>query len=175
MDWPDPSTLRLVKYPDPLLRRRCRAVPDDAFDDGLRAVVARMFELMAEHEGVGIAAPQCGLDARLFVMDAGDDLGGPRAYVNPVLDEADGDDEADEGCLSLPKVNVNVARATTLRLRARDPHGRPIEETADDFRARVWQHETDHLDGRLIIDRMSPTEKLAHRGVLRDLEADYRA
>ena len=174
MDWPDPSTLALVKYPAPLLRRRCKAVPDDAFGPGLVAVVERMFDLMGEHEGVGIAAPQCGLDARVFVMDPGDDLGGERAYVNPVLSDADGDEDGEEGCLSLPDVRVGVRRATAIRIRAKSPSGEDIDEVADDFRARVWQHEADHLDGRLIIDAMSPSETMANKAKLKELEAAYK-
>jgi peptide deformylase len=116
-----------------------------------------------------------GKNIRLFVMNHNGEPGSDRVYVNPVLSDADGDEEAEEGCLSLPKVNVNVVRNKTMRITARDLHGKPIEQTETGYIARIWQHEIDHLDGILLTDRMGPVAKMAHRKILKDLEEQYAA
>lgn len=160
--------LKIVHYPDARLRKK--TLPVQEFDERLRGVIRRMFEVMREERGVGLAAPQVGLSVRLFVMNP---TGEPRdalALVNPRLTELDGAEEAEEGCLSLPGVSVTVRRATRARLSAQDEHGRPIELEGEGLAARIWQHEIDHLDGVLIIDRMGPGDELATRKALRALE-----
>ncbi|MEM1011837.1 MAG: peptide deformylase [Planctomycetota bacterium] len=170
---PDAKDLRLVVYPDPGLRRRVPKI--ETFDDDtvqkLEAIGKRMLEMMREHEGVGLAGPQAAVQARVFVMNATGEPDGDRVYVNPTLSDPDGEDEAEEGCLSLPDIRTPVLRATKLRMQAKTPAGEPIDETAEGFVARVWQHEVDHLDGKLILDRMPATVKMANRKKLRDLEA----
>ena len=163
--------LTIIQYPDPRLRKA--SVPVPAFDADLVALAARMLELMRDAKGVGLAAPQVGLNVRLFVTNHTGEPADDRVYVNPELSEADGDAEDEEGCLSLPKVNVSVVRSRTVRMRARDVRGGPIDEAAADYVARIWQHETDHLNGILLTDRMGPVAKLTHRKLLRDLEAKY--
>jgi peptide deformylase len=137
----------------------------------VRAVAARMIELMKEAKGVGLAAPQVGLSWRLFVTDAPDD-GGPQVYVNPDLQLLPGERERhEEGCLSIPGVNVEIERPTAAFLTATDLEGRSVARPATGLTARVWQHEFDHLNGVLIIDKMSPLDRLANRKTLRELEA----
>ncbi|MEM8873778.1 MAG: peptide deformylase [Planctomycetota bacterium] len=174
-----PEKVRVILYPDPRLKKVSEPVADDEFGPRLRTLVERMFELMREHEGVGLAAPQVGVNKRLFVMNASLKTENPdepdRVYINPVLSEPGGENEPfKEGCLSLPEINVNVTRPTALRIQARDIDGNEINETADGFITRVWQHETDHLDGILITDKMSPVEKMANRRKLRELEASFK-
>jgi peptide deformylase len=94
-------------------------------------------------------------------------------YVNPVLTEAEGEDEGEEGCLSLPNINVNVWRAKKIHMDAVDVQGQKIAQDASGYIARVWQHEYDHLNGTLLTDRMGPVAKLANRKILRDLEEQY--
>ncbi|MEM6315542.1 MAG: peptide deformylase [Planctomycetota bacterium] len=173
-----PEKVRLVLYPDPRLKKVSEPVRENEFGPRLRALVERMFVLMREHEGVGLAAPQVGVNKRLFVMNAalksGDENEPDRVYINPQLsDPGEQDEPMSEGCLSLPDINVNVTRPTALRMQAVDLDGNPIDETEDGFITRVWQHETDHLDGVLITDRMSPVEKMANRRKLKELEASY--
>ncbi len=163
--------LSIIKYPDPRLKRASVAVA--AFDDGLAALAARMLVLMREARGVGLAAPQVGLNVRLFVMNHTGEPADDRVYVNPVLDDGDGEDEDDEGCLSLPKITVPVVRSTTVRMRAHDLAGGPVEQVEAGYVARIWQHETDHLNGVLLTDRMGPVAKLTNRKTIRDLEAKY--
>src|SRR5438477_7666946 len=163
--------LRIILYPDPRLKKVSKSVT--AFDEKLRALVARMFELMREAKGVGLAAPQVGENVRLFVMNVTQEPGDDRVYVNPVLSDLEGEEEAEEGCLSLPGIHVNVNRGKQVRMRALNLEGQPIEEVASGFIARVWQHEFDHLNGTLLTDRMGPVAKMTHRKVLNDLKEQY--
>ena len=164
--------LQIIQYPDPRLRKP--SLPVTAFDADLAALAARMFQMMRDAKGVGLAAPQVGLNVRLFVMNHTGEPADDRAYVNPDLSEADGDGEDEEGCLSLPKVTVTVIRPTRVLMRAKDVAGHPIEQWAeDDYVARIWQHETDHLNGIMLTDRMGPVAKLTHRKILRGLEEKW--
>jgi peptide deformylase len=129
---------------------------------------------MREAKGVGLAAPQIGKNIRLFVMNATGKPEDDRVYINPVLTEAEGDEEEEEGCLSIPEFRVKVWRAKRLRIQAVDLTGQAIDQTDEGFVARVWQHETDHLNGILLTDRMGAVAKIANRGLLRDLEAKFK-
>lgn len=169
-----PEKLRIIHYPDPRLRKVSVDVAPEEFGDLLRRLVARMLVLMREDDGVGLAAPQVGVNKRLFVMNARGENAVDRVYVNPVLSEPQGGETASEGCLSLPDISVQMTRSVVLRLQALDLDGNPVDETAEGFVARVWQHETDHLDGKLIIDSMSPTEKLANRRKIKELEGAWK-
>ena len=163
--------LKIIIYPDPRLRKI--STPVSAFDEKLAALARRMFELMRESKGVGLAAPQTGQNIRLFVMNHTGKPEDDRVYVNPALTDAEGDEKAEEGCLSLPKINVEVDRAKTAKMIAQDLTGKPIEQTETGYIARIWQHELDHLNGVLIIDKMGPTAKIENRKILKDLEESF--
>ena len=165
--------LQIIQYPDPRLKKV--SVPVETFDDSLKALAARMFQLMREVRGVGLAAPQVGQNIRMFVMNHSGDPADDRAYVNPELSEAEGSEESEEGCLSLPGLNVRVIRDKTMRIRAKDLDGNDIDQVQTGYIARVWQHEFDHLNGTLITDRMGPVAKMAARKILRELEEQYAA
>ncbi len=168
----DPQALRIVCYPDPVLRTRAK--PIEAVTDRVRAVARRMIELMHESSGVGLAAPQVGLSWRLFVANPDRQPDQDRAFVNPVLSNLSRDClEQEEGCLSIPGVDGQIVRPQAVTIDALDLDGNPFQLTGDELFARVWQHETDHLDGVLIIDRMAPIDKMANRRALQDLEKDY--
>lgn len=152
--------LRPVRiYGDPVLRTK--AVPVTDFDDTLRGLVEDMYETMAAYQGVGLAANQVGVLQRVFVIDVptGDDSRVRRAIVNPVLDRAEGADTAEEGCLSMPGIYEDVKRALRVRVRGQDEHGAPFEIEAEGYLARAIQHETDHLNGVLFTDRLSPLRR----------------
>jgi peptide deformylase len=155
-------------YGDPVLRQKTRDVRD--FDDTLRALVADLYETMAAYSGVGLAANQVGVAQRVFVIDAPHEDGTHDrfAVVNPVLDQRRGKEKGEEGCLSMPGILEEVSRAASVRLRGLDEHGRPLERVATGFLARAIQHETDHLDGVLFTDRLSP---LKRQFLKRDLDA----
>jgi peptide deformylase len=168
----DRTDLQIITYPDPRLRKVCQDV--DRFDEELVALAHRMLELMRQHEGVGLAAPQVGVLRRMFVCNPTGDPKDDHIYINPRLTEFAEQADREEGCLSIPEVTVNVRRPLSCRMHALDLQGRPIEEAGSDLLARCWQHECDHLEGRLIIDRMSESDKIANRKVIRQLEADHK-
>jgi peptide deformylase len=155
-------------YGDPVLRTRTRDVRD--FDDTLRALVADLYETMAAYNGVGLAANQVGVPQRVFVVDLPHEDGAHDrfAVVNPVLDQKRGKETGEEGCLSMPGILEQVQRAESVRLRGLDEHGKPIERVVTGYLARAIQHETDHLDGVLFTDRLSPLKRQFLR---RDLDA----
>jgi peptide deformylase len=145
---------QIRQYPDPALRERAREV--DEFSDDLRVLIARMGRVMDDAHGVGVAATQLGLLRRILVFRAEeeDDLG---AIVNPVIVERSEEVSTDnEGCLSLRDVYIPVERANTIVVEGKDPQGDDLRLELDGRRARVIQHELDHLDGVLIFDRTTP-------------------
>jgi peptide deformylase len=156
---------------DPVLREHAQEVA--TFDRSLRKLAKRMIRIMHDAPGVGLAAPQIGVLQRLLVYDVDDD---PQALVNPVLDEfSDETEESDEGCLSVPGVTMPVERPVSLRVRGFDASGEPVEYRAEGLRARVIQHEYDHLEGVLIVDRTTRSARAAALRELRDREdAGYR-
>lgn len=169
----DVEKLVLVKYPDPCLRKICEDIT--VFDDELIAIAERMLDLMRAHHGVGLAGPQVGLLKRIFVCNpTPDETGNEMVIINPVIGETSGAVVAEEGCLSLPQVTVNVRRAQRCVLRAVDLTGKPFSKTIDDLPARICQHETDHLVGKLILDYQSPADQIANRRILKVLEEEYR-
>ena len=153
---------------DPVLKSS--ATPVDRFDDSLRTQVARMAGLMNDALGVGLAAPQLGISQRLLVYRVGPDAP-VIALVNPEVEWASRDEDVlDEGCLSIPGVTVDVERPVHVRVRARDEEGGERLVEASGLEARVIQHEMDHLDGVLILDRTSREERRRAMRELRDAE-----
>jgi peptide deformylase len=152
---------------DPVLREHAHDVTE--FDRGLRKLAKRMIRTMHDAPGVGLAAPQVGVLQRLLVYDVDDD---PRVLVNPVLDEfSDEIEESDEGCLSVPGVTMPVERPVSLRVRGLDEYGEPVDFRAEGFEARVIQHENDHLDGVLIVDRTTRSARAAALRAMREQAA----
>ncbi len=165
-----PSELRIVSYPHPILRGK--AMPIESITDEVRAVAQRMIDLMHMAEGVGLAAPQVAMPWRMFVTSVPDPPDGDRVYINPRLEFTIPELVVhEEGCLSIPGINVDIRRPAGVRVTATDLEGNEFTLEDDDFRARVWQHEFDHLNGILIIDKMMPMDRLANRRAIRDLEA----
>jgi len=173
METPALDAHRIVKYPAPVLKAVSSEVTE--FGPKLRALADRMLHLMRASEGVGLAAPQVGLNVRLFVCNPTGQPDDDLVCVNPVLADLVGAEDAPEGCLSIPGVTVTMRRAVELTLEASDVEGRPFRRTGEGLVARIWQHETDHLNGRLIIDRMSETDAIANRRVLKQLKEEYAA
>jgi len=167
----DLAALEVIHYPDPRLTAICTPIED--VDDGVRALIDRMFELMFELRGVGLAAPQVGVTVRLFI--ASPDFGPEdrQVYVNPRIIDTQGVQDGEEGCLSFPGISCKVKRKKIATIRALDRDGRKFERTGEDLTARIFQHETDHLDGRLLVDRMGSVARLASRRALKDLEAAF--
>ena len=158
---------------DPVLKSS--ATPVDRFDDSLRQQVSRMAGIMNDALGVGLAAPQLGISQRLLVYRVGPDA--PLiALANPEIEWASEDREgSDEGCLSIPGVMVDVERPVHVRVRAQDEEGEPRSVEASGLEARVIQHEMDHLDGVLILDRTSRDERKRALRELREAERPSEA
>jgi len=145
----------ILVYPDPFLARK--AVPVAEVDDRIRALIRDMYETMYAAEGVGLAAPQVGVGKRVVVLDVSpvDDTIPPVAVVNPEIVSRKGSATAVEGCLSVPGVQGEVCRAESVEVRGLDEQGKPLRIQAVGILSRALQHEVDHLDGVLFIDRLS--------------------
>lgn len=152
-------SLPIVKYGDPVLTKRAEEVTE--FDAKLRKLVDDMFEAMYEAPGVGLAAPQVGILKRLFVMDctSGKDRTRKIALINPVIEFEEGEQIGEEGCLSFPGIYFKVARPQRLIVNAYDLDGSPVKLDVMDLEARCVSHETDHLDGELFINYLSPLKR----------------
>jgi peptide deformylase len=165
----DVKHMVIVSYPHPALRAKSKAV--GKITDEVRAVAKKMLELMHEAPGVGLAAPQVGLNWRLFVANAGGDHPRDFVFVNPVLSNPSRETEdVEEGCLSLPDIKAPIRRPKAITITATDLEGNPVILSSDALPARIWQHETDHLDGILIVDRMSALDRMANQKKMRALE-----
>jgi peptide deformylase len=171
-----PLDFRLTLYPDPVLRKV--ALPVAAFDEHLQATVAGMFELMYRSHGVGLAAPQVGLNQRILVLNPSgerDNKGEELALVNVnILDRSGAPTSYEEGCLSFPEIYAEVKRPERCKIRAFTPAGEALEREFDGFTSRVIQHEYDHLEGVLLVDRMSLADKQRHKAALEELVERYR-
>jgi peptide deformylase len=169
----DAALAHVRRFGDPILRTRAREVEN--FDDALRAEIERMGRLMHDSIGIGLAAPQVGVSHRLFVYRVEPDSP-VQAVINPVIEWSSRDAEwMEEGCLSLPGVHVEVERPIFVRVRAQDGRGEPITIEAAGLEARVIQHETDHLDGVLILDRTTRDQRKEAIRALREAERSAAA
>lgn len=147
------ARLPIKIYPDPVLKQK--AMPVTTFDTKLKKLLDDMAETMYEAHGVGLAANQIGSLERIVVIDVSEDRNELRHLVNPEIIERSGKKKGEEGCLSIPNYRDNVERSTTLKVRAQDATGKHFEFEADGLLAVCIQHEIDHLDGILFIDRLS--------------------
>lgn len=166
--------MQIVKYPHPTLRYKSK--PLRRIDAELRSMVARMFDLMYEHKGIGLAANQVDLPYRLIVVNVTGDPAAKeeeRVFINPVLLRQKGSAEDREGCLSLPDIYAPVVRPQKIVLSAYNLQGQEQTWELDGLGARVVQHECDHLDGILFIDRLSYSNLLAIKKELEALESDF--
>jgi peptide deformylase len=152
------AALPLRLLGDPVLRQRAREAV--RVDDALRSLIADMFDTMYAEEGVGLAAPQVGISTRVIVVDPRDEEVQPFALVNPVIVESSAEqDRAEEGCLSIPGLHEIVKRSARVVIEGLDRDGQPVRFEAGGLLARILQHEVDHLDGILFIDRVSPLKR----------------
>ncbi len=163
------SLLNILHYPDPALKKVCE--PVTIIDHGLQMFIADMVETMIAKNGIGLAAPQVGKLARIFVVDIwwkkAQVYDRTLVFINPKIVAFEGSQRGQEGCLSLPGIYEHVTRAAKIRIQAQDINGQPFELDAEELLAVCIQHELDHLNGVLTLDRLSPmarnmaTKKLA--------------
>ena len=177
----------IIMYGDPVLRKRAKEIEEGSVD--IKALVQDMFDTMYAAHGIGLAAPQIGKSIRLFVVDGTtlkdeDDVedmtGFRKTFINPVLIEEQGETwEFEEGCLSIPNIRENVTRPEKVKIRYRDEGWNQKEEEYDGMKARIIQHEYDHLNGKMFVDYLTPLKKRMLKGKLTDIskgevDTEYR-
>ena len=167
--------LEVRHYPDPVLLRPSQPVVD--FDQRLRRLIEDMYETMYTESGVGLAAPQVGVNRRLFVLNCDYERSGVQGeitMVNPVITHAEERYVAEEGCLSFPGIYASVERYRKVRVRYQDATGAWQEREAEDLCGRAVQHELDHLEGKVFVDRLAPDQKAKIRKQLDALKKDFK-
>ncbi len=155
-------------YGDPVLKQRAAAI--DNIDGNIKALADAMLDSMYEVHGLGLAAPQVGVQKRLFVYDLYDDTG-PKTIINPTISEARGEWTFDEGCLSIPGLYFPITRPKEVLLTGYDLDGNEISIEADEILARAFQHELDHLDGTLLLEHLDAEQRKAALRELRQRPA----
>lgn len=151
------AQLNILHYPDSRLRKL--ALPVETVDDGIRALVADLLETMYAAPGIGLAATQVNVQKRVIVMDVSENKNQPLALINPTLLDREGEEEMEEGCLSVPGFYEAVKRAERVRVSALDRDGEPFELETGGLLAVCIQHEMDHLDGKLFVDYLSALKR----------------
>ena len=167
----DYSTCCLTKYPTPVLMEPAK--PVEVFDKGLRVLAERMKEIMVETQGVGLAGPQAGVSLRIFVGSIDGTKENARVYINPVIRVEGPLVTNEEGCLSLPGLYGKIKRYARCTITAKDLDGNEFTETGEGLQARIYQHEYDHLEGRMIKDRLGTAAKIRAKRKLKQLEEEY--
>ncbi len=166
----------LVYYPAPGLRAAAR--PVGRIDGDLLDAVPAMFEVMYRARGIGLAGPQVGLDRRLIVSNLSGDPARKdleRVFVDPEILGRSGEMREEEGCLSLPGLSAVIVRAEKVEVRYLDLEGREVRRAAEGLESKLFQHEIDHLDGLLILDKMTSADRKQWAPLLKDLEREYKA
>ena len=170
------SRVQIIKYPHPTLRHKSK--PLKRVDQELKQIIAEMFELMYSHQGIGLAANQVDLPYRLFIINVKGDPaeeGEAKVFLNPVITKKSGSAEAQEGCLSFPDIWAPVRRPEKIVVSAYGIDGQEFSYEMDGLYARAVQHEIDHLDGIVFIDRLSEANKLAVREDLEELAREFES
>jgi peptide deformylase len=167
------AILEILEFPDP--RLRTKAQPVDVVDEALRKLIADMFTTMYAAPGIGLAASQVNVHKRLLVIDISEERNQPLAFINPEIVKREGDEESEEGCLSVPGIFEKVKRAERITVRALDRNGMAFEMQADGLLAVCIQHEIDHLDGKLFVDYLSELKRTRIRNKLAKEHKDSKS
>lgn len=167
----DINEFRITRFPAPVLGRPAK--PIEKITDEVRRLADKMIDIMLENKGVGLAGPQVGVDLQIFVVSVDGTRENAKVYINPEISLSGPLEENDEGCLSLPEIYAKIKRYKKCTVTATDLDGNEFTEEAEDLPARAFQHEFDHLQGRLIKDRMGRVAAIAHRKQLKELEKEY--
>ncbi|MCE5185376.1 MAG: peptide deformylase [Planctomycetaceae bacterium] len=168
----DYSKCTITRYPTPVLMKA--AEPIKEVNDDIRVLAERMIEIMVETQGVGLAGPQAGVNLRIFVASPEGTRQGAKVYINPSIRVEGPIVTHEEGCLSLPGIWGKIKRYYKCTVTATDLDGKEFTEVGEGLPARIFQHEFDHLEGRMIKDRLSMAGKLRSRGRLQELEDEYK-
>ncbi|MDX9702123.1 MAG: peptide deformylase [Candidatus Auribacterota bacterium] len=161
--------MEIAIYGNPVLRKKAKKIPLDKLHE-YRSIADQMFEVMREDQGIGLAAQQVGLTDKIMVIDTQDSPDSKMVVINPeITSYSKQTDTMEEGCLSFPGIRANIVRAQTIEVTFYDLEGKFYRITCSDLIARVFQHEIDHLNGVLFIDRMTPAQKLMLKRKLKKL------
>jgi len=163
------AILEILHYPDPRLRNE--ALPVEIVDLEIKTLVSDMFETMYDAPGIGLASIQVNVPKRVIVVDVSEEHDQPLCFINPEIIRKEGEEEMDEGCLSVPGFYETVQRADNIRVKALNENGEEFEMDADGLLAVCIQHEIDHLDGKLFVDYISP---LKRNRIRKKLEKDSK-
>jgi peptide deformylase len=163
----DVDRCKITYYPASVLRGR--AVPVEKIDETIRRLVDKMADILVDKKGIGLAAPQAGVPLRLFIVSLTGKREDVRAYINPTVTPHGDLDEAEEGCLSVPGIWAKIRRYKKATVTATDLDGRQFTEDAEGLYARCLQHEYDHIEGTVIVNRMGEAARIAHRRQLKKL------
>lgn len=166
------NNINIVTYPAKILRQK--ASPIEEIDDVVSQWAQEMLDIMYEFKGVGLAAPQVGWSKRLIVIDVTGQKKGERVFINPFIADEEGIAIAEEGCLSFPGITGNVPRSAIVEVVAYNLKGERLQIKADGLLARAFQHEIDHLDGVLFIDKMTPGSRLTNAKKIKEFERAYQ-
>ena len=164
----DINKCQITRYPTDVLAHRAK--PVETIDDNIRQFVKKMTEIMIEHKGVGLAAPQVGVPLRLFIISLDGTEQNVRVYINPTVTSDGAIVSNEEGCLSVPGVFTKIRRYKKCKVNATDLDGNEFNDEAEGLYARALQHEYDHIEGITIVNRMTQTARIAHRKQLKKLE-----
>lgn len=167
----DYSKCTITRYPTPVLSQPAREIGE--ITDEIRVLAERMKDIMVETEGVGLAGPQAGVDLRIFVASPDGTRAHAKVYINPSIRVEGAIVSHEEGCLSLPGIWGKIKRYSKCTVTAQDEHGNEFTEVGEGLLARIFQHEYDHLEGRMIKDRLSQPAKIRARRRLNELENEY--
>lgn len=161
----------VVIYPAEVLRQKATAIEE--IDESITQKANEMLEIMCEYNGVGLAAPQVGWPKRLIVMNVTGEKDGEMVFINPSIVNQEGTVISEEGCLSFPGITGNVPRSETVEVIAYNLKGEKLKIEADGLMARAFQHEIDHLNGVLFIDKMTPASSMANAKKVKEFERKY--
>jgi len=162
------AKLEIIEYPDPLLRQQAKLV--ERFDASLHGLIENLTQTLYSTEGIGLCAPQVGKSVQLLVMDLSRKQSEPEVFINPAIVSRAGFAIVDESCLSIPGVSAKIMRASAVTVTAQDAEGQVFEREVEGMKAVCLQHEIDHLQGKLFIDRVSRLRQLRFRRALHRLE-----
>jgi len=166
----DVSKCRITHYPAEVLTKAAK--PVEKIDDNIRQLVEKMTNIMLQNKGIGLAAPQVGVPLRLFIISLDGSREHIKVYINPTVTPSGELDESEEGCLSVPGIYTKIRRYKKCRVTATDLDGNEFTEEADGLYARCLQHESDHIEGMTIADRMPSAARITHRKQLKKLREE---
>ncbi|GAX62724.1 N-formylmethionyl-tRNA deformylase [Candidatus Scalindua japonica] len=164
--------MEVVTYPNPVLKTKAKPIKE--INNEIRQIAEEMLEAMYDARGIGLAAPQVGLSIRLMVLDVTGEKTGERVFINPYISEEKGETLEEEGCLSFPDVMGKIIRSQYIKVIAYNLKGEKLEIEAEGLLGRAWQHEIDHLNGCLFIEKMTPASTIANQPRLKELELSYQ-